>query len=89
MTQAPTRGTATVPRFPPAMWAAMAAALARAGRCSAMSALPTGCWGDPATRATMVPNEKAPHDAARPVAVIAAPKARPPTPRSERRLTTR
>ena len=89
MTQAPTRGTATVPRFPPAMCTAIAAARARAGRCSAISALPTGCCGDPATRDTIVPSEKAAHDEAKPVAAMAAPKARPPIPRSERRLTTR
>ena len=89
ISQAPTSGTATVPRLPPAMWTAMAAAWARAGRCSAMSALPTGCWGDPAIRATIVAAANHAHDAAKPVAVMAAPNRRPPAPSRERRLTIR
>ncbi len=73
MIQAPTSGTATVPRLPPAMWTAIAEACARACRCSAISPLPTGCWGDPAILAPMVAREKPPHEVASPVAVIAAP----------------
>ena len=58
MSHAPTRGTATVPRLPPAMCATGAPACSRTGRCSAISALPTGCCGEPPTRATIVKNEK-------------------------------
>ena len=39
------------------MCTAIAPACSRTGRCSAISALPTGCWGEPPIRATMVNNE--------------------------------
>ena len=67
----------------------MAEAWSRGGRCSAISALPTGCCGDPAIRATIVAAENQAHDVARPVSYIAAPNRRPPVPSNERRLTTR
>jgi hypothetical protein len=57
MSHAPTRGTATVPRLPPAMCAAIAPACSRTGRCSAIKALSTGCCGEPPIRATIVKSE--------------------------------
>ena len=52
---APSSGTKTVPRLPPAMCAEMAKPRRSGGNCSDSKPLPTGCCGEEATREVEVP----------------------------------
>ena len=60
-----------------------------AGNCSARSALPTGCWGDPPILETMLKTANGGNDAANAWAAVAAPMTRPPEPSSDRRRNRR
>ena len=60
-----------------------------AGNCSARSALPTGCWGDPPILEMMLKTANGGNEAANAWAAVATPMTRPPEPSSVRRRNRR
>ena len=76
-TGGPASAAMTVPTLPPEMWALIAKPRRSAGNCSASRPLPTGCWGEPPMRDTMLSMAND------------ANEWRPPAPRSRRRRAGR
>ena len=58
----PASAATTDPTLPPEMCALMAKPRRSGGNCSERSPLPTGCWGEPPIRETMVVAANAPKD---------------------------
>ena len=81
--------TTTVPTLPPATCTAMALPRRLGGNCSARSALPTGCWGEPPMRETMFATANGGNDWAAACSAVPTPTVRPPTPSTVLRLTLR
>ena len=78
-----------MPTLPPAMCAEIANPVRSAGNCSARSALPTGCCGDPATRDVTLAAAKPPKPGASAWAAKPPPKTTPPMLRIVLRETKR
>ena len=74
--------TTTVPTLPPATCTAIADPMCRAGYCSARSALPTGCCGEPPNRDTTLAMANGGNEAAAAWSAVPAPMISPPEPSS-------
>ncbi len=85
----PMTAIATVPTFPPAMWALIANPRRSGGYCSASSPLPTGCWGDPPIRAAIIGIANVTKLVASDIAAKPPPNRSPPNPSSRFRETRR